>query len=200
MLCSNAWVLSADYVDHPGRRPREAADAGLHGLCALYRLYATAEGWVFLACPGPAGWARLCRELGVPELANDPRFRDTDARRRHDGELAEQLALHFAKRPAAEWEAALTAGGVGCVRADRGPFARFAFDEPFMRESGFVTEVEDPELGRYRRFGPSVMLSDDPALMSGPCRAGQHSRQILGELGLSDERIDELARLGVIAG
>ena len=58
MLCSNAWALSADYVDHPGRPPREAADAGLHGLCALYRLYATAEGWVFLACPSPPGLGR----------------------------------------------------------------------------------------------------------------------------------------------
>ena len=50
MLCSNAWALSADYVDYPGRPLREQADAGLHGLGALYRLYATAEGWVFLAC------------------------------------------------------------------------------------------------------------------------------------------------------
>jgi crotonobetainyl-CoA:carnitine CoA-transferase CaiB-like acyl-CoA transferase len=200
MLCSNAWVLSADYVDHPGRRPREAADAALLGLCALYRLYATAEGWVFLACPGPAGFAKLCQGLGAPQLASDPRFRDADARRRHDAELAEELTLLFSKRPAAEWETSLTALGVGCVRADRGPFARFAFEEAFMRESGFVTEVEDPELGRYRRFGPTVMLSDDPAVLRGPCRAGEHSRQILGELGLSEVRIDELARLGVIAG
>jgi crotonobetainyl-CoA:carnitine CoA-transferase CaiB-like acyl-CoA transferase len=200
MLCSNAWVLSADYVDHPGRRPREAADAGLHGLGALYRLYGTAEGWVFLACPSPSGWARLCQGLGALGLADDPRFRDADSRRRHDAELAAELAALFAKRPAAEWETELTARGVGCVRADRGPFARFAFDEPFMRESGFVTEVEDPELGRYRRFGPTVMLSDDPAVLRGPCRAGEHSRRILGELGLSSERIDELARLGVTSG
>jgi crotonobetainyl-CoA:carnitine CoA-transferase CaiB-like acyl-CoA transferase len=199
MLCSNAWVLSADWVDYPGRPPREAADAGLHGLCALYRLYAAAEGWVFLACPGPSGFAKLCRALGAPELAADPRFREADSRRRHDAALADLLASAFAKRPAAEWEAALTAVGVGCVGADRGPFARFAFDEPFMRESGFVTEAEDPELGRYRRFGPTVNLSDDPAVLRGPCRAGEHSRQILGELGLSEGRIDELVRLGVTA-
>jgi crotonobetainyl-CoA:carnitine CoA-transferase CaiB-like acyl-CoA transferase len=69
-----------------------------------------------------------------------------------------------------------------------------------MRESGFVTEVEDPELGRYRRFGPTVMLSEDPAVLRGPCRAGEHSRKILGELGLSEARIDELIRLGVTSG
>ena len=109
MLCSNAWALSADYVDYPGRPPRELADAGLHGLGALYRLYATAEGWVFLACPTPRGFAKLCESLGAPELARDPRFRDADvaspprrrARRCSCGSL-------FAKRPAAEWEALLT--------------------------------------------------------------------------------------------
>jgi crotonobetainyl-CoA:carnitine CoA-transferase CaiB-like acyl-CoA transferase len=200
MLCSNAWVLSADWVDHPGRPPREMADAGLHGLSALYRLYATAEGWIFLACPGAKDFQRLCRGLAAESLARDERFRDADARRRHDAELAEQLGLLFSKRPASEWEAELSALGLGCVRADRGPFARFAWDEPFMRESGFVTEVEDAELGRYRRFGPTVMLSDDPAVMRGPCRAGEHSRKILAELGLSETRIEELIGLGVTAG
>ena len=197
MLCSNAWVLSADWVDFSGRPPREIADTGLHGLGALYRLYAAAEGWVFLACPGAAGFERLCQGLGAEALARDPRFHDAAARGRHDSELAEQLALLFAKRPAADWEAELTARGIGCVRADRGPFARFAYDEPFMRESGFVTEVEDAELGRYRRFGPTVTLEGDPGLLRGPCRAGEHSRQILGELGLSEARIEELIRLGV---
>ena len=44
------------------------------------------------------------------------------------------------------------------------------------------------------------MLSDVPAVLHGPCRAGEHSRQILGELGLSEARIDELIGRGVTAG
>jgi crotonobetainyl-CoA:carnitine CoA-transferase CaiB-like acyl-CoA transferase len=199
MLCSNAWVLSGDYFDHAGRPPREAADRELFGLCALYRLYPTAEGWIFLACPTQASFARLCGALGAPELAQDARFRDADARRRHDAALAERLAGLFAAHPAAHWESALTAQNLGCVRADQGPFARFAFDEPFMRESGFVTEVEDAELGRYRRFGPTVTLSDDQPELRGPCRAGEHTRSVLAELGLSDERIEAMIRAGVAA-
>jgi crotonobetainyl-CoA:carnitine CoA-transferase CaiB-like acyl-CoA transferase len=197
MLCSNAWALSADYVDYAGRPPREQADAGLHGLAALYRLYATADGWVFLACPTPRGFEKLCEGLGAPELLRDARFRDAPARRRHDAELALRLAAEFARRPAAEWESLLTARGVGCVRADRGPFARFAFDEPCMRENGFVIEVEDAELGRYRRFGPTVTLSDDPVALRGPCRTGEHTRRVLEELGLARERIDALLSAGV---
>jgi crotonobetainyl-CoA:carnitine CoA-transferase CaiB-like acyl-CoA transferase len=89
------------------------------------------------------------------------------------------------------------ARGVACVRADEGPFARFAFDQPFMRESGFVTEAEDAQLGRYRRFGPTVTLSDEPVALRGPCRAGEHTRSVLAELGLPDERIDALVEAGI---
>ena len=103
-----------------------------------------------------AAFAKLCESLGAQELAQ----RSALPRRGRRAAVTTPSSRRswrslFAKRPAAEWEAELTARGVGCVRADRGPFARFAFDEPFMRESGFVTEVEDPELGRYRRFGPT---------------------------------------------
>jgi crotonobetainyl-CoA:carnitine CoA-transferase CaiB-like acyl-CoA transferase len=200
MLCSNAWALSADYFDHAERAPRECADRELHGLCALYRLYATAEGWVFLAAPTPRAFARLCDALGAPELARDPRFAEAQARRENDALLAERLAAVFATRPAADWEQALGARGVGCVRADQGPFARFAFEEPFMRESGFVTEAQDAELGRYRRFGATVTLSDERPVLRGPCRTGEHTRRVLEELGYAAERIEALARSGVVAG
>ena len=66
-----------------------------------------------------------------------------------------------------------------------------------MRENGFVTEVEDVELGRYRRFGPTVTLSDDPVVLRGPCRTGEHTRRVLTELDFSAERIDELVRAGI---
>ena len=65
-----------------------------------------------------------------------------------------------------------------------------------MRENGFVTEVEDAELGRYRRFGPTVMLSDDPVTLRGPCRTGEHTRSVLAELGCRAERIEALLGRG----
>ena len=92
MLCSNAWALSADYVDYAGRPPREQADAELYGLAALYRLYATAEGWVFLACPTPRGFAKLCAALGAPGAGSPIRASATRTRAAgHDAELARVL-------------------------------------------------------------------------------------------------------------
>jgi crotonobetainyl-CoA:carnitine CoA-transferase CaiB-like acyl-CoA transferase len=159
MLCSNAWVLSADWVEYPGRRPREVADLELHGLGALYRLYATAEGWVFLACPGPAGFAKLCRGLGAPELASDPSA--TKTRAAATTPSSRSAAAPFAKRPAAEWRR-ISPRGVGCVRADRA-CSRASPSTSRSCARRLRHRGEDPELGRYRRFGPTVMLSDDPA-------------------------------------
>ncbi len=198
MLCSNAYANSADYVDYAGRPPRDAADGELLGLSALYRLYAARDSWLFLAAPTPRDFEKLCDALGEPGWPGDPRFADAEARRAHDADLAKLLAERFAGRGADEWEAELSGRGIGCVRADRGPFARFAFDEPWMRESGFVTEVEDAELGRYTRFGPTVKLSRDSGEVRGPCRAGEQSRAILAELGYDAERIDALAAAGVV--
>jgi hypothetical protein len=144
MLCSNAWVLSADYVDFEGRAPREVADAGCTASARSIACMGPQRAGVFLARPTPRGFAKLCESLAAEELARDPRFRDAESRRRHDAELAEQLAARFAKRPAAEWEALLTARGIGCVRADRVPSRASPSRSSFMRESGFVTEVEDP--------------------------------------------------------
>ena len=51
--------------------------------------------------------------------------------------------------------------------------------------------------GRYRRFGPTVTLSDDPVSLQGPCRTGEHTRSILAELELSPERIEALLAAGI---
>ena len=120
MLCSNAWALSADYVDYAGRPPREQADAELHGLAALYRLYATAEGWVFLACPTPRGFAKLCDALGAPEWLADPRFCDAEARRAHDAELVRLLSgvSRSGRRPSGRRSSARAASAACAPIAD----------------------------------------------------------------------------------
>ncbi len=198
MLASNAYALSADYVDYEGRPERERADAELLGLGALYRLYSTREGWVFLASPTQRQFERFCKAAGRRRWLRDSRFADAEARRHNDGELAKLLTELFARRSADEWEAELAKRGVGCVRADRGPFARFAFGESWMREAGMVTDVEDSQLGRYTRFGPAVNLSRDNGEVRGPCRAGEQTRAILAELGYREHQIEELGRRGVV--
>ena len=74
MMASNAYTLSEHFIDYPGRPPRVMPDAGVHGLHALYRLYQTEDGWIFVAAPDDLAFARLCEALGQPGLREDARF------------------------------------------------------------------------------------------------------------------------------
>ena len=73
-MASNAYALSEHFIDYPGRPPRAMPDAGVHGLHALYRLYQTEDGWIFVAAPDDRDFARLCEALGQPGLREDTRF------------------------------------------------------------------------------------------------------------------------------
>ena len=64
MMAANAYALSEHFIDYPGRPPRVLPDAGVHGLHTLYRLYATREGWVFVAAADDREFARLSAGVG----------------------------------------------------------------------------------------------------------------------------------------
>jgi crotonobetainyl-CoA:carnitine CoA-transferase CaiB-like acyl-CoA transferase len=83
-----------------------------HPSIVPYGTYAAADGPFALAVGSDGLFARLCRELGRPELAEDPRFATNTARLEHRSELGEQLGAAFATATAAEWVARLRAAGV----------------------------------------------------------------------------------------
>jgi crotonobetainyl-CoA:carnitine CoA-transferase CaiB-like acyl-CoA transferase len=189
MIAANAYALSDDFIRYAGKPAHKLADRQLLGLGALRRLYEASEGWVYLEVHTDAEWSALQAALGLP---SDPRFASAAGRAEHDGALAEALAAAFRTRPAAEWERALTAVDVGCVRADGGAFPQFTVMNPLMQELGLVTPVDHPSLGDYVRHGPAVTFSLTPA-MAGPAPlVGQHSRAVLTEFGYDAATIDDL--------
>jgi crotonobetainyl-CoA:carnitine CoA-transferase CaiB-like acyl-CoA transferase len=199
MMLSNAYALSEHFVDDGRPRRRALPDDGLHGLHALYRLYPTASGWVFVAAADDRAFARLADALGRADLVADARFGDGPSRAANDDALAAELTEVFARREASHWESELAGRGIGCVEVADQLYAGYVFDAPWAETLGFVESSAADGLGPYPRYGRFVRTTADLGPPGSAHHHGAHTRALLVELGYPPERIAELAATGVIA-
>ena len=191
MLTANAYANADDFIRYEGKQPRRQVDGELYGISALYRLYPTEQGWVFLAAPTDAEWARFCAHAH-PELADDPRFASVAARDEHDAALVDVLTDVFATRPAAEWEALLGPQRVGCVVADAATAGQFFAHDPQILENDFAPLVHHQRMGEIRRWGPLTHMAGGRDDYGPGVLAGAETDAILREIGRSDDEIAEL--------
>jgi crotonobetainyl-CoA:carnitine CoA-transferase CaiB-like acyl-CoA transferase len=197
MLQSCAHCLAEDMVEFEGRGAAPTADPEAFGFGALYRLYETGSGWVFLAAPEPGEWAPLVTALAPHvDLAGDARFATPTARRTHDAALAQAIGVALKGQSAAEWEAELLAQDVGCVVAEERPVEAL-FIGDFADEHGWVSTVDSPILGDYPRLGPFVRFSRSTSVAAVGCTLGQHTDAVLREFGYDTDEIADFAARGV---
>ena len=160
---------------------RQQLDSMQLGWDARYRLYETADGWLCVAALTDDHWRALRAAIGRDDLAAD------------DPDLWTMLEAVFASRSASEWFDVLDAHGVPCEISSP-DFVLGLFDDPEMIEKGWVASYPHPIVGRMDVMGLLFDLSDTPGrIMGPPFLPGQHTREIMCELGYADEVIDELA-------
>jgi crotonobetainyl-CoA:carnitine CoA-transferase CaiB-like acyl-CoA transferase len=193
-LHSSLLFRTEQCADTSGRRVAGLQlDAEQTGWGPLYRLYRTADGWIALACVGQRAFERLGGALQRPDLLTDPRFATEASRHTHAGELAAELVETFASRSSAAAFTALDEAGVACEIPAEAPYMPDFLWDQWAQESGRVFEHQHPEHGYVREVGHCVRLSATPLAYKGTsARLGQHTRELLGELGYSPE---EVARL-----
>jgi formyl-CoA transferase len=141
-------------------------------------------------------FGRLCRALGAEELVADPRFAESEARRRHREELTAELERRLAARDRTDWQARFDEAGVpaGAILD-----VRQCFEDPQVRLLPVTGEVRSPRLGPLRLVGHGVNLSrTPPGLRSAAPERGEHTAEILGELGFGPADIDALRRAGAV--
>jgi formyl-CoA transferase len=141
-------------------------------------------------------WKRLCDALGAAELYEDQRFSAPGRRSRNRDILNEVLEEKLQTRTAAEWVATLNAAGVPC-----GPI--LTIDQVFANEQvqhlGLARDIVHPQLGPIQILGLPVTLSRTPGAIRTPTpEKGEHSDEILRELGMSSEEIRGLRDEGVV--
>lgn len=171
-----------------GRAPGRLGNA--HPNIVPYETFRTADGEIAIAVGSERQWPRLCASLGVPELVDDPRFAANGVRVVNRGELRPILAARFEAGTTAHWlaemdAAEIPAGPINDVVA--------AFEQPQAKARNMTVEVEHPVLGALRQAGIPFHLAETPAsIRTAPPLLGEHSRQILAELGYSPAEIEAL--------
>jgi crotonobetainyl-CoA:carnitine CoA-transferase CaiB-like acyl-CoA transferase len=195
LYTADSW-LAADGTPSP----RPELDREQLGLGPLYRLYETRDGWLQLAAVREEHWPALCGVLRRPDLAADPRFATAAARAEHRAELTAVLTGAFLADHALNWRRALDTAGVPAeVSVETWDGETVLFDDDLVR-LGLVAEYEHPLLGRVRQFGNLITFSDTPGKPGWPApMLGQHTREILAELGYDETAIEGFRARGIVS-
>ncbi len=190
-LLHGAFALnSGGLIDYEGK-PTPARDN------PTYRLYQAGDGeWFFLACGNQSFWIKLCKALGLPRLADDPRFGSWLLRLDHREELLPILETKFRSEPRDHWLAVLATHDIPAGRVQ--PLADFMKD-PAVLHHDMVREYDHPEAGRLRLMGQPLVFHDTPTRDPGPPPTlGEHTDEVLRDLGYDAAAVADLRARSIV--
>ncbi len=181
---SYAWV----YADGTPGDYRHA-DKDQVGFSAFYRMYQTADRWLFIAAISGEDRKRLKEVTGATFFDGDDVV---------DGATASSLAGCFANETATTWAARLEAGGIPAEVVDE-EYCRTVFDDPEARKRGLIAETWSGSVGRFEDPGLLVQVTPGGGTVQrGPCMCGEHTREILLEHGFANDEINRLVAERVV--
>ena len=197
----NAQLMNTSYAPaRPDGRgfARPKLDAMQTGFGAGVRLYPTADGWLCLSLVGDAHWWALGEALGDADLREGGALASADARAERDDEIAKRIEHSLATASAAEWQARLDAAGVPCeVSSDRA--GAEIWDDPESIAQDFVSLYPHPVVEEIGQVGLAFEFSGTPTrVQRRPLIVGEDSRELLGDLGFSEEEISGLFECGAV--
>ena len=194
---TGVWTIGADIApslilqDQPSRIDRVMPGN------PLFNHYETADGrWLMLIMPTPdRHWIPTCRAMGQADWMQDERYSTLMGRREHTAELTAAMREVFSSKTLAEWTPLLNAEALTWAPVAELPEV---IHDPQMEAMNAWTEIDGPE-GPFRTLNTPFDIAGADVGPRGPApKTGQHTHEVLQELGLSDDELADLAASGAL--
>jgi len=199
LQASGMWTIAGDYSAALVARmdpPRISRHAPTH---PAWNSYLCADGrWVLFVHtqPFPFYWGAICRAIGKPEWADDERWNALPGLLAHSAQLTAMIEPIIAGRPLADWAARFDAEGLIWSPVST---VTEGVNDPQAREMGWFTTIDHPTAGPFETLDTPFKLYGTDTGARGPApAAGQHTFDVLAELGIEGEALDRLAVNGVL--
>lgn len=181
----NGELLDRTENHHPGAAPHD-----------VYRCDGD-DRWCAITVFTDAQWGALCRTIGRPEFANDPRYATLLARKAHEADLREIIEPWTSVRAAEDAMQTLQEAGVPCAAVNN--FEQLLRVDPGLRHWGLWSEVDHPELDKalVERWGFHLSKSSEAPPERAPL-LGEHNDYVYQEVvGLSEDEVNDYLVQGV---
>ncbi len=182
------WLMKGEIAGQEGNFHPTSPGTGM---------FQTADGYINIAASGDNLWQRFCETAGATDLLTNPDFATVPLRAKNRPALIAHLNDIVRSKPSAYWVEALNKAGVPC-----GPINTIdqAWEDPQIKHLGMARRVEHPNLGAYQVVGQPIHMSryPQPETLRPTPDQGQHTDEVLRELGYDAAAINDLRGRGVV--